>query len=110
MTAPLFAAGATEPVNVVSVPAVGVVVGPVNDTTGCGLGLTTTGIETGTAVPKLSVAVAVIWKEPVDRKVWDTRLLPVTAPRSWTAVPSPQFTVTLRIGLGFVAAGVTTMV
>jgi hypothetical protein len=56
-------------VNAVSVPAVGVVVGPVNVTTGCGLGLTTTGIETGTDVPKLSLTVPVIVKGPVDPKV-----------------------------------------
>jgi hypothetical protein len=37
-------------------------------------------------------------------------LLPVIAPRSWVGVPSPQFTVTSRIGLGFVVAGVTTNV
>jgi hypothetical protein len=53
-------------VNAVSVPAVGVVVGPVNVTAGCGLGLTTTLVETGTDVPKLSVTVAIIVKEPVD--------------------------------------------
>jgi hypothetical protein len=34
-------------------------------------------------------------------------LLPVIAPRSCDGVPSPQFTVTLRIGLAFVVAGVT---
>jgi hypothetical protein len=69
MTAPLFAAGATEPVKTVFVPTVGVVVGPVNVTTGCGLGFTTTVVETGTVVPKVSTTVPVIMKEPVDLKV-----------------------------------------
>ena len=34
-------------------------------------------------------------------------MLPVIAPRSWVGPPSPQFTVTSRIGLGFVVATAT---
>ena len=60
ITEPLFATGATEPVNRVSVPAVGGVVGPVKVTVGCGFGLTLTELELLTTFPKLSVTVPTI--------------------------------------------------
>ena len=67
ITVPLPATGAMEAVNVMSVPAVGLAVVAVMDTTGCGFGLTDTEIEFLTTFPKLSVTVPTMSKVPEDR-------------------------------------------
>jgi hypothetical protein len=64
---PVLAAGTTDAVNTMSVPAVGFVVLVVIDTAGCCFALTDTEIEFLTTFPKLSVTVPTMSKVPEDR-------------------------------------------
>src|SRR5258708_18573996 len=70
MTVPLPATGATDAVNVMSVPAVGVVVAVVMDTTGCGFGLTATEIDILIMLPKPSVTVPTMVYLPDIHITW----------------------------------------
>src|SRR5262245_11823929 len=82
-------AGATEAVNVTSVPAVGLVVTTLNETAGCGRLPTTTEVDADPVAPDESVAVAVTRYVPAAAYAY-CRL--ATAPASVLCVPSPKST------------------
>src|SRR5690349_2711327 len=107
MTVPLPVTGATEAVNAISVPAVGLVVVALIETAGCGRGLTATEVDAVTTLPKLSVTVARIVNVPAEANVCETVVAAVIAPRCCSPLPSPQSTVTSLIADPFVAGTAT---
>src|SRR5947208_16749171 len=87
ITVVVFAAGATEAVKVTSVPAVGLVVTALNDTTGCGRLPTTTEVEADPVAPDESVAIAVTTNVPAAAYAYCR--VP-TLPANVVRVPSPR--------------------